>query len=124
MDVIARNLNQAFISEKVAMLKSIAAEYDLNPNELISKYIDGTVPIATPQRASKVSEQKGRKKKKNDYIEVDEYEFNDVKYLVDSKNNVYTHNLEKPMLIGERLVDGKIKFYEGYIAAIGSGTVC
>ena len=81
------------------------------------------MPIATPHRSCKALEQNTRKKKKNDYIEVDEYEFNHVKYLVDSKNNVYTHNLEKPMLIGERLVDGKIKFYEGYIAAIGSGTV-
>jgi hypothetical protein len=112
MDVIARNLSQAFTAEKVALLRNIAADYDLNPNELIAKYIDGNITIATPRRTNVKTD---RRKKKNDYIEVDEYVFKDIKYLVDTKNNIYTYNIEKPMLIGEKLVDGSIKFYDGYI---------
>ena len=112
MDVIARNLSQAFTAEKVALLRSIAADYELNPNELIAKYIDGNVTIATTRRTNVKTD---RRKKKNDFIEVDEYVFKGIKYLVDTKNNIYTYNVEKPMLIGERLVDGSIKFCEGYI---------
>ena len=112
MDVIARNLSQAFTAEKVTLLRNIAADYDLNPNELIAKYIDGNITIATTRRTNTKTD---RRKKKNDFVEVDEYVFKDIKYLVDTKNNIYTYNIEKPMLIGERLVDGSVKFYDGYI---------
>ena len=55
---------------------------------------------------------RGRKKKqKEEFIEVEEYVYEDTTYLVDEQNYVYTFNLEAPHLIGERFVDGTIKFF-------------
>ena len=59
----------------------------------------------TPQK-------RGRKKKeKEEFIETEECEYRGQVYLVDKKNIVYTNNMDSPTIVGERLVDGTIKFY-------------
>lgn len=57
-------------------------------------------------------QKRGRKKKeKEEFIETEECEYDGKVYLVDKKNVVYTNNMESPTIIGQRLVDGTIKFY-------------
>ena len=104
------------------ILAMIAQEYDLDINELQEKY--GSKPFAidlgkvkkktsTQEADGAQSEPKkrGRKKKpKEELIETEEYEYEGVTYLVDGDNNVYTYNVEKPVYIGTKLIDGRVKF--------------
>lgn len=110
MDVIAKNLSQAVVADKVQLIRVIAEDYNLDVKELIEKYIEGDQSYAKSLLTSK----KQYKKKKNDYVEAEEFMYHGVVYLVDGRNQVYTNNLEKPMMVGERLVDGSVKFFEGY----------
>lgn len=55
---------------------------------------------------------RGRKKKqKEEVIEMEEYMYDGVVYLIDANNNVYTFDLDAPHLIGERFVDGTVRFF-------------
>jgi hypothetical protein len=61
---------------------------------------------------SDLPKRRGRKKKqKEEFIEAEEYVYNGTTYLVDSKNVVYTNNIDAPTVVGERLIDGSLKFY-------------
>lgn len=104
MDVIAKNLNQAFLEDKIDLLRHIAQDYGLDTDDLIEKYIKND---ERPRKSF-------QKKQKQDYIETEEFAYNGTKYLVDMKNQVYSYNIERPMMIGERLIDGSIKFFDGY----------
>lgn len=106
MEGIAKNLNAALVADKVELIMAIAADYGLNAEELIKTYINADIrPKKTYQ-----------KKKKQDYVETEEVSYDGTKYLVDAKNQVYTYNIEKPLMVGERLVDGSIKFFDAYLA--------
>lgn len=107
MDAIAKHLNMALATDKMELLKAVARDYGLDADELIDKYISNAETVGMRKCC--------QKKKRNDYVETEEYEYQGVTYLVDSRNQVYTYNLEKPMMIGERLVDGSVKFFEAYI---------
>lgn len=109
MDVIAKNLNLAFTSDKIDLLKAVARDYGLDADELIDKYVI---------KGGVCTRKMYQKKKRQDYVETEELVFEGVTYLVDSRNQVYTYNVEKPMMIGERLIDGSVKFFEAYITTI------
>jgi len=84
------------------MLKDISKTYKLDFLELKQKYMPNDLP-----------KKRGRKKKlKEEFIEAEEYVYKGETYLVDNKNLIYTNNLESPTIIGEKLVDGTIKFYK------------
>ena len=111
MDGIARSLHQALINDKKKLLKIIAHDYDLNEDELIQRYME-------TENHDIPATKKFTKKKRNDCIETEEYTYNGIVYLIDSKDQVYTYNIEKPMLIGDKLLDGTIKFLPEYIRMI------
>lgn len=104
------------------ILESISKEYNISIDELKEKY--GSIPITIDigkNKKSKIThgpdglpiepKKRGRKKKqREELIETEEYEFNGVKYLVDNDNNVYTHNIDQPVYVGTKLIDGRIKF--------------
>lgn len=104
------------------ILSSISKDYNINLDELKEKY--GSVPITIDigkNKKSKIThgpdglpiepKKRGRKKKqREELIETEEYEYNGVKYLVDNENNVYTHNIDQPVYVGTKLIDGRIKF--------------
>lgn len=104
------------------MLSSVSKDYNINFDELNEKY--GSIPITIDIGKSKKSKithgpdgspiepkKRGRKKKqREELIETQEYVFNGVKYLVDNDNNVYTHNIDQPVYVGTKLIDGRIKF--------------
>jgi len=106
---------QRLVQRHVAgILENISGKYNLDVEELRTLYLDGDVDF-TPTNSTDVAEKKkrGRKKKqKDEYIEVEEYEYERNKYLVDSQNNVYTHDVDQPILVGERLVDGTVRLFE------------
>lgn len=91
-------------------LKAIAEEYGLPLDELIQKH--GTpLPLFANNTGKKEGKKRGRKKKqKEELIETEEYEYNEVIYLVDKDNNVYTNDVNAPVLVGTKLVDGRIKY--------------
>lgn len=92
-------------------LSLIANDYELPLEELKEKY--GTpLPITHKNgEVKKEAKKRGRKKKqKEEVIETEEYEYNDVIYLVDKDNNVYTNDINRPVLVGTKLVDGRIKY--------------
>ena len=104
------------------ILLSISKDYNIKLDELIEKY--GSKPVTIDigkNKKTKVThgpdglpiepKKRGRKKKqREELVETEEYEFNSVKYLVDKDNNVYTHNIDQPVYIGTKLIDGRIKF--------------
>lgn len=105
---------QKVINEDIDnMLKDISKTYEIDYIELKKKYSplqnltnNEPVVIDGPKK-------RGRKKKvKEEFVEAEEFIYKDVTYLVDEKNIVYTNNLETPTIIGEKLVDGTIKFYK------------
>jgi hypothetical protein len=84
------------------ILQDISIHYGLNYDELKMRYLSSNE--VTPKK-------RGRKKKqKEEYVEAEEYVYNGALYLVDAKNVVYTNDLEAPCVVGERLIDGSIKF--------------
>lgn len=119
MDEIAKSLYQAFIAEKIQLLKSIAREYDIDENELLRKYSD---QHNNGSNSNALTKKSSSKKKKNDFIETEEYTYNGIVYLIDAKDQVYTYNIEKPMLIGDKLLDGSIKFSKEYMNMMSGDT--
>lgn len=93
------------------LVTKISVDYNLNVEELKSKYLHGKIDdpdLAKPKK-------KGRKKKVSDnVIETVEYTFERIKYLVDKHNNVYTYNIESPTCVGKKLADGSVKFHKRY----------
>lgn len=100
------------------LLLSIAKDYNISFDELNDKYsnilpnIDlGKTRKKGTSSANVEPKKRGRKKKvKEELIETEEYEYNNIIYLVDKDNNVYTNNIKEPVLIGTKLIDGRIKF--------------
>jgi hypothetical protein len=104
------------------ILISISKDYNINIDELTEKY--GSKPITIDigkNKKTKIThgpdglpiepKKRGRKKKqREELIETEEYEFNGIIYLVDNDNNVYTNNIEQPVFVGTKLIDGRIKF--------------
>ncbi len=109
IDDISSKLTVIINEEIDNVLKSISIKYSIDYNELRSQFIknkDNTTNKKVPQK-------RGRKKKeKEEFIETEEYDYNGVTYLIDKKNVVYTNNTEAPTIVGERLVDGTIKFFK------------
>lgn len=121
VDVIASHVSE----HTDTVLKAIATEYNLNYEELKEKYgsITPLIDIGRKKKQSKTAsanvegsdttvepKKRGRKKKlKEELVETEEYEYEGVTYLVDAENNVYTYNVDAPVLIGTKLIDGRIK---------------
>jgi hypothetical protein len=104
------------------LLSQIAKDYNISLDELKDKYSSRplTIDIGKSKKNKATHgadglpiepKKRGRKKKlREELIETEEYEYNDKKYLVDNDNNVYTHNIEQPVYVGTKLIDGRIKF--------------
>jgi REP element-mobilizing transposase RayT len=106
------------------ILETLCKDYNLDVIEVKQKY--GSIPpiieLGKNKKKSnmlnndnKTSEPKkrGRKKKqKEELIETEEYEFNGNTYLIDADNNAYTYNIEQPVFVGTKLIDGRIKFIQ------------
>ena len=91
-------------------LKAISDEYEIPLEDLVQKH--GTpMPLFTTTPAKKEGKKRGRKKKqKEELIETEEYEYNGTTYLIDKDHNVYTNDVNAPVLVGTKLVDGRIKY--------------
>ena len=115
MAALTHDINKLVLEHVKSLLESIASTYNLNEKELKEKYMGAAAGVADTQDTTVLGDatekkKRGRKKKqKDEYIETEEYDYEGVKYLVDGNNNVYTYNIEEPMLIGEKLVDGTVK---------------
>ena len=98
------------------ILQSISEKYDIDFTELKAAYLMPEKKKKTASAAKKDDDTKkprGRKKKqKDEFIDPEEYVYEGKTYLVDAKNCVYTNNVDAPRIVGERLVDGTIRFYE------------
>jgi hypothetical protein len=108
------------------LVEKISIDYNLNLNELTSKYniISNNILISNEiietkkeiKKEIKKENKKGRKKKiKDELIEMTEFMYENKKYLIDNNNNIYTYNIETPTQIGQKLVNGTIKFLSEYI---------
>ncbi len=101
------------------ILTEVAKDNDLPLDDLLEKYgsIQPNIELGrgkkkgTNQVRNTEPKKRGRKKKtKEELIETEEYTYNSVTYLVDADNNVYTYNVDQPVLIGTKLIDGRVKF--------------
>jgi hypothetical protein len=98
-------MENAFNKKLSKILDEIAEKYNLDAEILKTQYI----PSASAQK------KRGRRKKKTDeIIEMTEYIYENEKFLIDAKNTVYTFEPESPLVIGEKLIDGTIKFNHNY----------
>lgn len=108
------------------LVTRISVDYKLDIHELKQKYFgesvdSGEQPSSSNNANGNGPKKKGRKKKVQDnVIETVEYTYEDITYLVDKNNNVYTYNLENPTMVGKKLVDGTIKFHKKYAPAHSS----
>lgn len=113
MSVLTNEIQRLVQKHVTGILENISSKYNLDIEELRSLYLDGDVDFATSSTDVAEKKKRGRKKKqKDEFIEVEEYEYEGTKYLVDNQNNVYTHDVEQPILVGERLVDGTVRLFE------------
>ena len=120
LDTITSQIQIILATEMENLLKNISKDYGLNFDELKKKYMDSslTTPLQSEPDAPK---RRGRKKKPQELqISTDPYTFEGVTYLVDSKNTVYTYDTEKPMVVGEKLIDGTVKFSDQYSKKMAS----
>jgi len=79
------------------IIMRIAYDYDLPAQELMQRYLGD-------------KKRRGRKRKHaSEYIELEEVSIDGSMYLVDSTRNVYTHEVNAPVLIGTLLADGRIQ---------------
>lgn len=93
-------------------LSLIANDYNIPIDDLKEKY-GSPLPLTAKNEVKKEAKKRGRKKKqKEELIETEEYEYDSVIYLVDKDNNVYTNDVNRPVLVGTKLVDGRIKYIE------------
>lgn len=108
---LTKELNALVQAKLTAILEDVATTYNLDKKELIEKYVKK--PVVKKPKDQDNTEKRGRRKKdKDELIETEEYEWEGDTFLVDKKNNVYTNEPESPLLIGERLVDGTIRFFK------------
>lgn len=114
LDDISNKLTSIIYEEIDAVLKSISSKYSIDYTELRQQFIKPKYLNNELSSLDKKQPQKrGRKKKeKEEFIETEEHEYQGVIYLIDKKNVVYTNDTEAPVIIGEKLVDGTIKFYK------------
>ena len=115
LEEISVQLKKFVDSEIDVILNDISKNYNLNYDELNKKYLNttcSTTPCNTEN--SSLPKKRGRKKKtKEEYIETQEFEYQGVTYLLDSKtNNIYSNNVEAPTLLGIKLIDGSINFHK------------
>lgn len=119
MTTLVQKVQSLFHQHLESILEDIAAKHTLDATELKKAYLDlpplasTEAPVTASALPSEECKKRGRKKKKqkDEYIEAEEYEYEGVKYLVDGNNNVYSYDLERPALIGERLVDGTVALH-------------
>lgn len=114
LDDISSKLTSIIQEEIDNVLKSISSKYKIDYTELQMQYIK-TKPQQVKEESPKkpAPQKRGRKKKeKEEFIETEEYEYDGIIYLIDKKNVVYTNNTDAHVIVGERLVDGTIKFYK------------
>jgi hypothetical protein len=78
------------------ILKDISEHHDIDYGDLIDRYI-------RPGPSSHHIE---------DSVQVTEYEYDKTMYFIDQKMNIYSHEQQHPKLIGVKLVDGSIKFFD------------
>jgi len=105
----------AFDSHLNTVVKAICNDNGLEFDTIRKKYLDinhvqgenSHEPKATGRGISL----NVKKKSKSDMIETTKYVYQDVTYLVDKKKNVYTFDVEKPVHVGIKLIDGTIKFF-------------
>lgn len=122
VDVIASHVNE----HTDTVLKAVATQYNLDYDDLKETCGKITPAIEIGKNKKKITKEansngndealepkkRGRKKKvKEEMIATEEYVFEGVTYLVDSNNNVYTYNVEAPVLIGTKLIDGRVKMF-------------
>jgi hypothetical protein len=108
------------------LIYKISVDYSLDLDELKVRYgllapsEQQSEPI-TPKNQSipeaieppEAPKKKGRKKKgKEEYTEMTKYVYKGEPYLMDKQNNIYTFNVEAPTHIGQKLVNGTIKFFD------------
>lgn len=100
MALKATMATETFNKKLGKILDEIAGKYNLSADELKQTYITTNTPV-----------KRGRRKKiSNEYVEMTEFEYNDEKFLIDDKNTIYTFEPNSPLVIGEKLIDGTVKF--------------
>jgi hypothetical protein len=102
-NALTQNILQITNESILGLLTEISKDYNINLDELKSKYMSETTFNTTKKR--------GRKKKiKDEYIEAEEIEFNNKIYLVDGNGVVYSNDAKHPVMLGYRMKDGNIHF--------------
>lgn len=96
---------------KEDLLLRISNDYKINYNELFDKYISSTKITRPNNEANKVKDNIVPRKS-FELIKTCKFIHNDIEYLIDDNNNIYTNNIEKPKVVGLRLIDKSIKFFD------------
>ena len=86
------------------LVKKISSDFSLDFEEVLKKY--NITAKSVPKKKAP-----SRKKTPSEFVEMSELEHEGTKYLFDNKtSNVYTYDVQNPSLVGQKLVNGAIKF--------------
>ena len=92
--------------EKEQLLLKISKDYNIDYSELVDKYMN------TQKKVAKVLSSSYYKKKNSSYIiKTVKITHEGIDYLLDEENNIYTFNIDKPEIVGLKLIDGNIKLF-------------
>lgn len=114
LDNISNKLTIIIQEEIDTVLKSISSKYNIPYSELKLQFINPkqlNEELITKTNTNQPQKRGRKKKEKEEFIETEEYDYNGTIYLIDKKNIVYSNNTEAPVIMGEKLVDGTIKFF-------------
>lgn len=92
--------------EKEQLLLKISKDYNIDYTELVDKYMNTSTKTAKTLTSSYY-----KKKNHSDIIKTVKITYQDVDYLLDGDNNIYTYDIEKPEIVGMKLIDGNIKLF-------------
>ena len=108
-----RNEIQIIVDIQILEFLAIISEkFDIDRDQLIEIYNQSKQNICASDTEKK---RRGRKKKSKEIdIQTEPYTYKNITYLVDDKHHVYTYDINKPVLVGQKLVNGTIKFEPGY----------
>ena len=107
-------IDSSDLDKQHKLILEISQNYNLDYQELINKFLDTSSETGKNNKEINVKEKnvkKPRKSSKKDIIKTYKISYNDIEYLVDDNNNVFTFDTERPKIVGVKLINDTIKMY-------------
>ena len=113
INLLLPNNDLSDLDKQHKLILEISQNYNLDYQELITKFLN--ISSDTSKNNLLVNSnsviKKPKKNSKKDIIKTYKIIYNNIEYLIDDNNNVYTFDIEKPKIVGIKLINDTIKMY-------------